>query len=631
MPVVWGPAEIGGCACSVSSDSKGLVISAGSGRLGRSRKRLKRTDGSLELAAFLQVEPSQLPTSLLVLLKAHEGAARDEAGDHREGDNVTTNAHRERSRSPAEQSRIEELFVNPSIVLDEVQAASSSHNDDGGTQRARERRAPDRYVPPSTIRDQSTDDHKRKQLGGGCNQPSCKRIREAHESIKRKLQDQAGEIRELARQLDDIGSGLSEDAKTALSFLQQALLELMEEDEAEEIEENDPPAAWPNIRISYEAAPSVASSPPPLLLSLRVAVSTVSTSHIDGELAFSQEHLQWTPDANGDAYELGTGASCSWPLSEFKGAVVATQPRTSPFKPPTTYLSFERRDNRSEGERFILRAGNSGLMDANTFVQLFNTTVASTSTMATSTTGATAPTPVGHLVSAPAERRLSKRIQAGRLLRDQLLEVTRLRHSGKMKEAESRLAELLPDECGAVAESREDALARQRVRELRDVAFSFGGLSLSRRVIARFLGMPEVKLLLPEWVQKEQRNTADAETSKLLLDTAKTFLSQLFAARCAPGKQRAGRLSDEDRNARAAALSALLPASLFENRRGRAAMRILGISYRQAKFGSALRQSLDGDTAPGWKRLKTSEHCDKVNTPRTHTCMDHGSRIRSWS
>mmetsp|Transcript_42768 Transcript_42768/g.138731 ORF Transcript_42768/g.138731 Transcript_42768/m.138731 type:complete len:109 (-) Transcript_42768:1132-1458(-) len=45
---------------------------------------------------------------------------------------------------------------------------------------------------------------------------------------------------------------------------------------------------------------------------------------------------------------------------------------------------------------------------------------------------------------------------------------------------------------------------------------------------------------------------------------------------------------------------------------GRSAMRALGISYRQAKWGVAIRASLEVDRASGWKRIKTSEHKDKV-------------------
>lgn len=131
----------------------------------------------------------------------------------------------------------------------------------------------------------------------------------------------------------------------------------------------------------------------------------------------------------------------------------------------------------------------------------------------------------------------------------------------------------------------------------------------------------EVRLLLPEAVRRGRQEAADAQTSKLLLDTAKAFLTKLFKAQASvadrathqSGEKGGGRRSDENRTAFTAALAALLPADLFQNHRGRAAMRILGISYRQAKVGSRVRGELE-DWGRGWKRIKTSEHRDKVCT-----------------
>ena len=47
------------------------------------------------------------------------------------------------------------------------------------------------------------------------------------------------------------------------------------------------------------------------------------------------------------------------------------------------------------------------------------------------------------------------------------------------------------------ARKDEAALARQRVRDLRSEAFSYGGLSLTREVLRRFVESPEVRALLP--------------------------------------------------------------------------------------------------------------------------------------
>ena len=75
--------------------------------------------------------------------------------------------------------------------------------------------------------------------------------------------------------------------------------------------------------------------------------------------------------------------------------------------------------------------------------------------------------------------------------------------------------------------------------------------------------------------------------------------------------KRGGRRTDINRNAHASAVAAMLPADLFENRRGRAAMRLLGLTYRQAKRGTETRREME-DRGGGWKRVKTSEHYDKA-------------------
>ena len=196
---------------------------------------------------------------------------------------------------------------------------------------------------------------------------------------------------------------------------------------------------------------------------------------------------------------------------------------------------------------------------------------------------------------------------------EQLREVNRVMHD-RPAEAEQMLVGLLPPMPRPHGEeAREDGLAKKRVGALRDAAFSFGGLSLSRRLLARFLEMPEVRLLLPDVLREKQSAAKRSEVNELLVSTAKTFLSEILGAHCKVGKKRAGRMSDEDRNARAAALACLLPSKLFQSRQGRAAMRALGISYRQAKWAVAIRASLEVDRARGWKRIKTSEHKDKAH------------------
>lgn len=179
--------------------------------------------------------------------------------------------------------------------------------------------------------------------------------------------------------------------------------------------------------------------------------------------------------------------------------------------------------------------------------------------------------------------KLTARVRAGRELRAELLRINQLRGKGKWSEADAAMAVLdssAPSTDAATA--KEAALARQRVRELRSEAFSYGGLSLSREVVRQFLDSPEVRPLLPPELQERQRKAADAETKELLLTTARHFLASVYKIR-GGGVHGRGRRTDVARNAMAAGLAQMLPASLFKSKHGRAACRILGISYRQAR------------------------------------------------
>ena len=212
--------------------------------------------------------------------------------------------------------------------------------------------------------------------------------------------------------------------------------------------------------------------------------------------------------------------------------------------------------------------------------------------------------------------RPTKRFRVGRKLRDELLEVNRLRKHGGVEEA-AELARSLEQETASA--DKVDGLARKRVRELSDAAFSFGGLELTRQVVRRFCSLPEVRPLLTPEVLERQRDVADGETARQMIKAAKGFFSQLMKAPRGEKSKRGGRRTDDERNAYAAALAALLPKDLFENRRGRAAMRLLGLtSYRQAKRGTDTRGAME-DRGGGWKRIKTSEHYNKARRAPTRS------------
>ena len=149
------------------------------------------------------------------------------------------------------------------------------------------------------------------------------------------------------------------------------------------------------------------------------------------------------------------------------------------------------------------------------------------------------------------------------------------------------------------------------MRELRNEAFNYGNISLTREVLRRFVESPEVRQLLPEALQERQRRADDAEVRDLMLGTAKHFIANVYKIK-GGGLFGRGRRSDVARNAMGAGLAQLLPPSLFENKHGRKACRILGISYRQAKQGVALGvAALD---CGSWRQVKTAAHFDNASS-----------------
>jgi hypothetical protein len=204
--------------------------------------------------------------------------------------------------------------------------------------------------------------------------------------------------------------------------------------------------------------------------------------------------------------------------------------------------------------------------------------------------------------------RLTARVATGRALRAALETANRLRRTRKPRQADALLAEL-----AAESTAHSVSAAKGRAQELRNTLFSFGDLKLTQDVVARFLEMPAVRQVLPAALQKQQQRVADSETEQLLIETAKSFFTEIFKLH---GKRGRGRRTDVDRNAFAAAAAALLPADLLQNRRGRAAMRLLGLSYRQVKAGSAKRKELEEHGAP--RRLEPANTCPPADSSNRH-------------
>ena len=120
--------------------------------------------------------------------------------------------------------------------------------------------------------------------------------------------------------------------------------------------------------------------------------------------------------------------------------------------------------------------------------------------------------------------------------------------------------------------------------------------------------MPAVQLLLPDVLRELQQSSTDASVALELMGHAKDFFTGIFGVGF-----RGGRLSDEDRNAFAAASACFLPRDLFAKRgRAAAASRLTGLGYRQMHRGSDERRELE-DRHNGWRRVSTSGHNDKID------------------
>ena len=221
-----------------------------------------------------------------------------------------------------------------------------------------------------------------------------------------------------------------------------------------------------------------------------------------------------------------------------------------------------------------------------------------------------AATPAVH--SAPSAPRQTKQKTAAADLRAKLKRVVELQRShaaGSNAQADELLAGL---RAGDGKEPSIHTIYKQS-EHLRDVALGFGGYALAKRVIEQFLKMPMVQLMLPDLLREQMDDARDAQAAKELLAQAKAFFTGIFGVGF-----RGGRLSDEDRNAVAAASAAILPRDLFAKRgRAAAASRLTGLGYRRLHRGSDARRELE-DRACGWRRVRTAGHKDKVDYGPLH-------------
>ena len=221
------------------------------------------------------------------------------------------------------------------------------------------------------------------------------------------------------------------------------------------------------------------------------------------------------------------------------------------------------------------------------------------------------------------KRRVEGREQKGAALRVLLREVSKLKSAHKMQAARDMLASA---ETGKVAGK---TTVKARAGEMADLLFKVGSLETTRAVLDQLLSRSDVQQALPEATAKSRAEASDAKTAREMLKVAKAWFNQLMGrqrwveGRWAQSKVHqgmtwepghwvyGGRRTDADRNAFWASVTSQIPRDIFKNRGGRAAMRILGVSYRVIKQAAAYRGEME-DRGRGWKLLTTAPHSDRV-------------------
>jgi len=202
------------------------------------------------------------------------------------------------------------------------------------------------------------------------------------------------------------------------------------------------------------------------------------------------------------------------------------------------------------------------------------------------------------------------RVRAGQQLRRTLKQILSLEGAGKLSAARE-LAELAQTERHQGPEQAKHtahklaALAAKRAQQMRTHFFSLGNWRLTQDVLNRFLDTPEVRRLMPGSAPQTRGERADAETADALLASAKRFFGEIMGV---DGRRR----SESDMNAFWAAVAALMPAELLENRGGRAATRILGVHHRVIKKGVQVRRDLE-EHGKGWVYIEYKGHHDRFD------------------
>ena len=480
-------------------------------------------------------------------------------------------------------------------------------------------------------KDSQRDDHDARRLGSRHD-----RVRDVSydEAVQQRdeavLQKEAWlqEVRTLVEQSDAIVSEMPTQHAAAARALQDAIIDLVGEADEQDGDdgnehaeactpctESTEPTEQERVATAFfqqvadELAWQMPSAAPP---SLPLALLKASFNDCAGGLVLTRSELLWVP--------MGahfSEAKVRLPLSTIH------RPFAFCFKSPfgnraEVVIAMDKGDASAQ---FKFPCG-SALADAELFALEVSTAIAAVpgatttaATTASSVSAAAATTAATGAATATPARRQTKQVRAAADLREKLKKVVDLQRShaaGSNKEADALLEAL------AAGDGKAPSIHTiyKQSEHLRDVALGFGGYAISKRIIEQFLKMPAVCLLLPEALREQQRAASDAHVAKELMAQAKQFFTGIFGVGF-----RGGRLSDENRNAVAAASAAILPADLFKKRgRAAAASRLTGLGYRALHRGSDGRRELE-DSSVGWRRVRTLGHKDKV---------DYGPLKEAW-
>jgi len=399
------------------------------------------------------------------------------------------------------------------------------------------------------------------------------------EQLLQLREDMVGELRHLTAQAEALATreGLEPGEVDLARYLQQALIELIDDEELPAQEEAAAEAAAEEA-VAADEVPAAAEA-----RELAADIEAASEARV-AAMADAATSAAAAAEAASEAAldaALGEGAAADPGLQRDAAAAEAASSKAA----------------------VALAAAEAGLRDASAATRRADGALAEARAAEAAAAAAAASDSesegAADADAAPTPRRHARH-GIGAALRPLLRRVSELEKAGKYAKA----AELLATAPSGTSLGRK--ALHMRAHQLRDTAFSIGGLDATKAAVALFIKQLEVQQLLPEQLRDRQHDAADDEVGRMMLDTAKAFFTQVFGPR-----PKGGRRDAETANALRAAAVALLPRDIFEKRHGRAAQRLLGVSYRLAKAASAERGELE-DRACGWRRV-TEVHTDAVD------------------